>query len=87
MQIYQLRPTVTDAREWNASTFKGPVLVRAESEADARKLAGARYGITSRSGGSASPWTRGDLVQAAVMAQPRYPAQGRSMILEPLDQI
>lgn len=87
MQIYQLHPAGTDAPEWSFSAFKGPVLVRAESEADARGLACERYGIASRSAGRISPWSRADLVQAAVIPQPRYPLHGRSMILEPMDQI
>jgi hypothetical protein len=87
MQIYQLFPAITDAPEWKCSAFKGPVLVRAETEADARDLACERYWIASRAGGSAPPWSRADLVQAEVLAQPRYPTAGRSMILEPMDQI
>jgi hypothetical protein len=87
MQIYQLFPAVTDATEWKASAFKGPVLVRAETEAQARDLACERYWIASRAEGSAPPWSRADLVQAEVLAQPRYPTDGRSMIIEPMDQI
>ena len=51
MQIYQLFPAITDAPEWKSSAFKGPVLVRAESEADARDLACERYWIASRAEG------------------------------------
>lgn len=87
MQIYRLDPAFTDAPEWNSSAFKGPVLVRARSEAQARALASERYWIASGSDGRLPTWARTDLVQAEVIRQPRYPAQGRSMILEPMDQI
>ena len=87
MQIYQLFPAITDAPEWKSSAFKGPVLVRAESEADARELACERYWISSRAEGNGPPWRRADLVQVDVLAQPSYPTAGRPMILEPMDQI
>ena len=87
MQIYQLFPAITDAPEWKSSAFKGPVLVRAESEADARDLACERYWISSRAEGNGPPWRRADLVQVDVLAQPNYPMAGRPMILEPMDQI
>lgn len=87
MQIYQLFPAVTDAPEWQSSAFKGPVLVRAESEAQARELACDRYWIASRAAGRTPPWTQAELVQAEVLVQPRYPLDGRSMILEPMDHI
>ena len=48
MQIYQLFPAVTDAPEWQSSAFQGPVLVRAETEDDARNLACDRYWIASK---------------------------------------
>ena len=87
MQIYQLFPAITDAPEWQSSAFQGPVLVRAETEDHARNLACDRYWIASKAKGRTAPWSRADLVQAAVLAQPRYPTDGHSMILEPLDQI
>ena len=87
MHIYQLSPAVTNAPEWKSSAFKGPVLVRAETEAHARDLARDRYWIASKAEGRTPPWSRADLVQAEVLTQPRYPTAGRSMILEPMDQI
>jgi hypothetical protein len=87
MQIYQLFPAVTDAPEWQSSAFQGPVLVRAETEDHARDLVCDRYWIASKAEGRTAPWSRADLVQAAVLTQPRYPTDGRSMILEPMDQI
>jgi hypothetical protein len=87
MQIYQLFPAITDAPEWKSSAFKGPVLVRAETEAHARDLASDRYWIACGAEGRTAPWRRADLVQAEVATQPCYPTDGRSMILEPMDQI
>ena len=87
MQIYRLFPAVVDAPEWQSSAFKGPVLVRAETEDHARGLACARYWIASRAEGRTPPWSRADLVQAEVLSQARYPKDGHSMILEPMDQI
>ena len=87
MQIYGLSPVSVDALEWNASTYKGTVLVRAETEDDARQLACDRYWIATRTAGLAPPWARADLVQAQVLAQPCHPRDGHSMILEPIDQI
>lgn len=87
MQIYQLFPAVTDAPEWQSSAFKGPVLVRAETEAHARELACDRYWITSLAAGRTAPWVRTDLVQAEVLEQSCYPLNDRAMILEPMDHI
>ena len=78
--IYQLFPAVADAPEWQSSAFQGPVLVRAETEDHARDLASDRYWIASKAEGRTAPWSRVDLVQAAVLTQPRYPTDGRSMI-------
>src|SRR5215218_1081233 len=69
MQIYQLFPAVTDAPEWQSSAFQGPVLVRAETEDQARDLACDRYWIASKAEGRIAPWSRADLVQATVLTQ------------------
>jgi hypothetical protein len=87
MQIYQLSPAVPDAPEWQSSAFKGPVLVRAESEAQARELACDRYWIASRAEGRSPAWAQAELVQAEVLLQPNYPMNDRAMILEPMDHI
>ncbi len=87
MQIYQLFPAVTDAPEWQSSAFKGPVLVRAESEEHARELACDRFWIASLAAGRTAPWIRADLVQAEVLDQSCYPLNARAMILEPMDHL
>ena len=87
MQIYQLFPAVTDAPEWQSSAFKGPVLVRAETEAHARELACDRYWVASLAGGRTAPWIRADLVQAEVLPHSCYPLHACAMILEPMDHI
>jgi hypothetical protein len=87
MQIYRLSPVTIDAPEWGASVYKGPVLVRAETEDHARRLACDRYWIATKTAGLTPPWTRTDLVEAQVLAQPRHPTDGPFMILEPIDQI
>jgi hypothetical protein len=76
MQIFRLSPASIDAPEWNASTYKGTVLVRAETEDDARQLACDRYWIATRTARLAPPWARADLVQAQVLAQPRHSRDG-----------
>ena len=87
MQIYQLLPAATDAPEWQSSAFKGPVLVRAETEAHARELACDRYWVASLAGGRTAPWIRADLVQAEVLPHSCYPLNARAMILEPMDHL
>ena len=87
MQIYRLSPAAIDAPEWGTSAYKGPVLVRAATEDHARRLACDRYWIATKTAGLTPPWTRADLVEAQVLAQPRHPTDGPVMILEPIDQI
>ena len=66
---------------------QGPCAGSGRYEDHARRLACDRYWIATKTAGLTPPWTRTDLVEAQVLAQPRHPTDGPFMILEPIDQI
>ncbi len=88
MRIWRLKPLSLRSPHWEASTYQGNVIVRAETEADARRLAARAFGIaTERVPGrpvAIIPWDHPRLVAAAVLVDSKYDPDGDEEILSPL---
>ncbi len=87
MRIWRLKALTLSSPHWKASTYQGNVIVRAESEANARRLAAKAFGIRARNGLGrevANPWYRPWLVAAEVLEGSPYNPDGDEEILSPL---
>jgi hypothetical protein len=88
MPIWELKPLEPDDPNWEASTHRGRVLVRARDEnaarAAAQKAFGAKTRFRPRSGIKAPPWKRPDVVAARVVEDAPYAKDGPTEILFPV---
>jgi len=87
MPVWRLTPTSLADPDWAASSHRAPAVVRAPSEAAARKAAAAAFGVATRfspgDGARFPPWTSPELVRAARVDEPGYEAEGPTEILDP----
>ena len=87
MPVWKLSPLDLDDQNWEASSHRGPCIVRARSEADARATAAAafdvRTGFRPGRGVTFPPWTRPALVKAERVENSPYATEGRTEVLEP----
>lgn len=87
MPIWRLIPVDSDDLCWQASSHRGPVLVRAPDEEAARAAAQAALGVKTRfppgAGLAVPPWTRPALVRAERVKDAPYPLDGPVALLEP----
>jgi hypothetical protein len=87
MPVWRLIPIDLDDPNWEASSHRGLVIVRAPSEASAREAAEAAFGVPTRfrpgKGLRVPPWKRSELVKAEIIDNPVYPVEGPTEILEP----
>ena len=87
MRIWRLKPLDLSAPDWRVSTHRDGVIVRAETEADARRLAAQAFGIATEvvPGGPVAiiPWDHPWLVAAAVLEGSQYEPDGDEEILSP----
>ena len=87
MTIWKLTPIDLLDPNWNASSHRGPVVVRARDEKAARELAAKVFDVATRfplqSGVQAPPWTRASSVKAERITDERYPSRGPAEVLEP----
>ncbi len=84
VRIWRLKVLRPSSPHWEASTYQGNVIVRAESEANARRLAAKAFGIGARNGLGrklANPWYRPWLVVAEVLEGSQYDPDGEEEIL------
>jgi hypothetical protein len=88
MAVWQLIPIDLLDPNWEASSHRGTVLVRARSKAAARALAAESFTIATRfppgHGVKAPPWTRSSLVKVERVEDARYPARGPDEVLDPV---
>lgn len=88
MDVWRLTPIDLLDPNWSASSHRGPVVVRARSEAAARALVAKTFDVATRfPPGNAvqSPtWTRPALVRVERIEEARYPAKGPAEVLEPV---
>ena len=85
MRLWHLIPVDLQAAAWQATTYKGPVVVRAASEQQARELACADFSAASLPVATTidPPWTQPGVVRAESVADDlRYSATGGPEILE-----
>ncbi len=87
MPIWRLEPCDLRDANWEASSHRGPVIVRAPSETAAREMAERAFGVKTRftpgKGLHVPPWRRPHLVHARIIESATYPAEGATEILEP----
>lgn len=88
MPLWTLTPLDLDDPNWEASSHRGPVLVRAPNEKEAREVAGRAFDIKTRfppgQGMHSPPWLRPTLVTARRVDDPRFEADGPTALLEPV---
>lgn len=87
MPLWRLEPVDPLDRSWEASTYRGAVIVRARNEAVARATAAKAFDTKTRfspgTGIKAPPWRRPELVTAEVIEDPLYDPKGPAEVLFP----
>jgi hypothetical protein len=87
MPLWKLTPIDLRDANWEASTHRGVVIVRARDEEDARAAAAKAFDAKTRfrpaKGARFPPWKRASLVRAERISDARYDSEGPTEILEP----
>jgi hypothetical protein len=87
MFIWRLTPISTDDPMWQASSHRGPVIVRAPDEVSARAVAQRRFGVPTRfppgTGVAGAPWKRANLVATELVERSNHDTAGPAEVLEP----
>ncbi len=87
VRIWKLKPLDTRLHDWEASTYLGDVIVRAENEEDARHLAADAFGVVPKKvpgqDTPVNPWLYPWLVEAEVLEESDYDPEGDELILYP----
>ena len=90
MPIWKLEPQDVDSPHWQASSYRGPVMVRAASEVEARRLAAQRFesAAAERAGPDTlvNPWSHEPLVLCTRVLHTGYDEAGREEVLEPREE-
>lgn len=91
MAIWKLEPINLNNRAWEASTYRGEVIVRADSETKAREIAYSAFVILSeeRRGEkiSINSWIDSAEVSAVTIRDKKYEENGKEEILGPPDAL
>ena len=81
-------PVELENGNWEASSYRGRVVVRAPNEDAARDEAEKAFGVKTRfqpgTGVKAPPWKRPALVKAAIIEDARYEDKGPTELLFPV---
>jgi len=87
MPVWRLVPVDPLDPNWESSSHRGPVVVRAPDEGAARETAEKAFAVRSRfppgRGMKVPPWTRPELVRVMVIEHSIHPAEGPAEVLEP----
>ena len=87
MNIYKLEPTDLSYAGWKYSCHTKTVIVRAESEKEARMAAAKSFGkaaeVVFGSDTVCEPWTYTPAVSATILFDSQYPIDGSVEVLEP----
>ena len=88
MAIWKLEPTDTNSPDWEASTYRGKVIVRAASDIKARQIAAGAFviGVKVRTGAEKLgdiPWNQPLLVSSVSLQDSDYPENGNQEIVGP----
>ena len=88
MTVWKLTPVDLLDPNWNASSHRGEIIVRARSEKAARALAAKTFDVATRfspgSSTQAPPCTRPSCVRAERITDERYPPDGPAEVLRPV---
>lgn len=89
MPIWRLTPIDLTEPHWEASVYRAPVTVRADSEERARQIADLALSIAVSvrpgEGPRFSPWTHRFLVECRKVDDPAVVGEGPEAILDPAD--
>jgi hypothetical protein len=87
MPLWKLQPLDLSDPNWEASSHRALVIVRAPDEETAREEAERAFGVKTRfspgKGVMVPPWKRASLVSAARIRDQRYEEDGPTEVLEP----
>ena len=87
MAIWKLSPLNVSAPDWEASTYRGDVVLRAKNEEEARLCAMQRFAIATKVNlgekTRTCPWTQHELVSCEEIVDSKYSAIGEATVLEP----
>ncbi len=87
MNIYKLTPRDITYAGWRYSTFKGKVMIRATTEAQARQLAESAFGIMALvqigQDPVGTPWSQNSQVGCCIVTNSSHPMEGIAEIVEP----
>jgi hypothetical protein len=87
MSIWKLEPVNLIDNCWRASTYAGEVVIRAESEIEARLLAARAFGkaveVNASQPVAIVPWDVGNFVSARLLQSSEYDEVGPKAILGP----
>ena len=93
MPIWRLTPipAFRENPDWQASTYQGDVLVRADDARHARLRTTNRFGIAGSlplgGGTPRNPWTQERLVTCTQEADSPYPKEGSTTVLWPEEDV
>jgi len=87
MPVWSLTPVDLDDPDWEASSHRGRVVVRAANEQQARSVAAQAFdvktGFRPGEGMRFPPWTRAEMVRAERIDDPRFEGDGPAEVLAP----
>ena len=87
MPIWKLSPLPEDSPDWELSTYRGDVLIRAADESTAREIATRTFAIAARvredRSTRSNPWTNRTLVSSEVVSGIEFATQGPGEVLSP----
>ena len=87
MAVWMLTPVDLDDPNWEASSHRGPAIVRAPDEQKARETAERAFdvktGFRPGQGVRVPPWSRAALVRAERVNDSRFADEGPTELLEP----
>jgi len=85
--LWRLKPIDLSDPNWEGSSHKGVIIVRAGNEEQARQVADKAFAVKTRfppgHGVLAPPWLRPALVSAEQISDPRFASAGPDEVLEP----
>jgi hypothetical protein len=88
MPVWKLTPIDLSDPNWEASSHRGTVVVRAADEDAARTVAARAFDVETRfsprRGAKFPPWHSPALVNAERIGDPRYEPKGPTEILDPI---
>ncbi|MAE64708.1 MAG: hypothetical protein CMJ18_10620 [Phycisphaeraceae bacterium] len=83
--IFKLEPLNVESAEWEHSTWRGEVIVRAATEEAARRCAATAFSYVrdDEADDAASPWLQAAWSSCVPSDDPSYEAEGPTMVIAP----